>query len=114
MYLPFVTFLIEAAAAHGLSILIWLYFRFVLAVQIARALFNQHAHKPYHYFITVITFHRGLTIRIIRPRNRTALTQTTIRHIYFTKCAHVWRTGHMIKFQTFMADNSQGSIMDSF
>ena len=38
----------------------------------------------------MFTFHRGLRIRIIRPRNRTALTQSTIRHIYFAYCTHVW------------------------
>ena len=40
---------------------------------------------------TIITFYRGLKIRIIRPRNRTALTRITIRHVYFAWCTHVWR-----------------------
>ena len=38
----------------------------------------------------MFTFHQGLRIRIIRPRNRTALTQSTIRYIYFAYCTHVW------------------------
>ena len=39
----------------------------------------------------IFTFHRGLKIRIIRLRNWTAFTRTTIRHIYFASCTHVWR-----------------------
>ena len=39
--------LIEAAAAPLLTLA--LYFRFVLAVQIARAWFPQQVHKPFHY-----------------------------------------------------------------
>ena len=31
----------------------------------------------------MFTFHRGLKIRIIRPRNRTAFTRSTIRHFFF-------------------------------
>ena len=31
----------------------------------------------------MFTFHRGFKIRIIRPRNRTAFTQSIIHHIYF-------------------------------
>ena len=41
-------------------------------------------------FIT-FAFHRGLKIRINRPRNRTTFTRSTIRHIYFGQCTHVWR-----------------------
>ena len=64
------------AWALDLLLTLALYIRFVLAVQIARVWLDQQAHKPYHYFHLI-------KIWIIRPRNWTALTRNTVRHILF-------------------------------
>ena len=74
----------RSARALGPPLILALYFRFVLAAQIARA---WQVHKPFIIFNS----HWGPKIRMIRPRNRAALTRSTIRHVYFAWCPHVWR-----------------------
>ena len=80
--LTILAILIEATAAHGLMILFWLSRSILGSSSRFKSRgpdFNNRFVNPF----TMFTFHRGLKIRIIRPRNRNALTRTTIRHIYF-------------------------------
>ena len=77
MHSPFFSFLIKTAAMYGLLIPFWLlYSRFGSSwhFQSARAWFTKQAHKPYHYF-----------------HLSTALTWTTICHIYCAKFTHMRR-----------------------
>ena len=62
----------------------------------------------------MFAFHRSLKIRIIRPRNRTAFTRSTIRLIYFANVHTCDVSSHMIKIEAFMADDSRSCILDSF
>ena len=68
--------------AHWLMILFWLSRSILGSSWRFKSRGPDFTNRFINPFIT-FTFHRGLKIRIIRPRNRTAFNQTTIRHIYF-------------------------------
>ena len=90
--LTILAFLIEAAALHGSMILFWISHSISgssWGLKSRGSDFTNRFINPFNMF----TFHRDLKIRILRPRNRTAFTRTTIRHIYLAKCTHVWRIG---------------------
>ena len=53
----------------------------------------------------VFPFHWGLKIRIIRPRNRTAFTRSTIRHFFWLMCTRVtykvtWSKSKRLRWMT--------------
>ena len=82
MHSPFVAFLIEVAAAHGLLVHLW----FLRSIFGSFKRFKSRGPDLTNRLISpfiIFNSHRGPKIRMIRPRNRAALTRSTIRHVYF-------------------------------
>ena len=82
MHSPFVALLIEAAAAHGLLVHLW----FLRSIFGSFKRFKSRGPDLTNRLISpfiIFNSHRGPKIRMIRPRNRAALTRSTIRHVYF-------------------------------